>query len=165
MNLKNLIPWKKEERPLTRRREDIDPMTLLQRRMNSLFDDFFSDSSRDLWNGFSGGFAPQMEVSETDKEVRISAELPGLDEKDVEVSLSGNLLTIKGEKKEEKDEDKGDYRHSERSYGYFERTLQLPDGADVDKITAKCQKGVLKVTVPKKPEEQNARRKIELLGE
>ena len=97
--------------------------------------------------------------------MRISAELPGLDEKQVEVSLSGNLLTIKGEKQEERDEDKGDYRHSERSYGYFGRTVQLPEGADVDKVTAKCQKGVLKVIVPKKPEAQNARRKIELLGE
>ena len=81
------------------------------------------------------------------------------------MSLSGNLLTIKGEKKEENDEDRGDYRHSERSCGYFERTLQLPEGADVEKVTAKCQKGVLKVTVPKKPEAQNTRRKIELLGE
>src|SRR5215210_6466251 len=100
MNLKSLIPWKKEDRTLARsRREEGDPLMELQRRMNSIFDDFLCRSSSDLWNPFGNGlgsFAPQIDVSETGKEVRISAERPGLDEKDIEVTLSGNMLTIKG---------------------------------------------------------------------
>lgn len=162
MNLTSIIPWKKEDRQVARRREDGDPFALLQRRMNSLFDDFFGRSSSDLWSGFGNAFAPQIDLSETDTEVRISAELPGLEEKDVEVTLSDNRLTIKGEKKEEQEEEKGDYYHSERSYGYFERSVQLPQGVDADKAKAKFKKGVLKVAIPKKPEAQSTRRKIEL---
>jgi HSP20 family protein len=165
MNLTSIIPWKKEERPLARRHGDGDPLALLQRRMNGLFEDFFGRSSFDLWNGFEGSFAPRIDVSEGDKEVRISAELPGLDEKELDVTLSGNLLTIKGEKKEEQEEEKGAYWHSERRYGYFERSVPLPQGVDADKATAKFKKGVLKVTVPKKPEAQSSRRKIELLSD
>jgi HSP20 family protein len=99
-----------------------------------------------------------VDVSETGKEVRITAELPGLDEKDVEVTVTNNMLTIKGEKEEEE----GDYYHSERSYGYFDRTIALPQGIDADNAKAKFKKGVLKVTIPKKPEAQSSRRKIEL---
>jgi HSP20 family protein len=163
MNLTSIIPWKKEERAPARREGDGAPLALLQRRMNSLFDDFFGRSSSDLWNGFEGSFAPRIDVSDSDKEVRVSAELPGLDEKEVDVTLSGNLLTIKGEKKEEQDETKGDYWHSERRYGYFERSVQLPQAVDADKAKAKFRKGVLKVTIPKKLEAQSSRRKIELL--
>ena len=162
MNLKSIIPWKKEERPLATRRGDGDPFALLQRRMNSVFDDFFGRSSSDLWGGFNGGFAPQIDVSANDKEVRISAELPGLDEKEVDVTLTGDLLNIKGKRKEEQ---KGSYCHSERHYGYFKRAVQLPQGVDTDNAKAKFRKGVLKVTIPKKPEAQSSRRKIELLTE
>ncbi len=108
----------------------------------------------------AGEFLPRVDVSETGKEVRITAELPGLDEKDMEVAVTNNMLTIKGEKKVEEEE--GDYYHSERSYGYFNRTIALPQGIDADKAEAKFKKGVLKVTIPKKPEAQSWRRKIEL---
>jgi HSP20 family protein len=161
MNLKSIVPWNKEKRSLARRPEDDDPLAQLQRRMNSLFDDFFSRSSSDLWGGDTGAFQPRMDVSETDKEVRIAAELPGLDEKDVEVTVTNNILTIKGEKKVEKEEE-GDYYHSERSYGYFDRTIELPQGIDADNAKAKFKRGVLKVTIPKKPEAQSHRRRIEL---
>jgi HSP20 family protein len=165
MNLKSLIPWKKEDQPLARRSYESDPFLQMQRRMNGLFDDFFGRSSSDLWNGVNGTFAPQIELSETGKEVRVAAELPGLDEKDVEVTLSGDLLTIKGEKKHEHEEEKGDYYHSERSYGYFQRSVQLPQGVDAEKAKAKFKKGVLKVSIPKKPEAQSNRRRIELAGD
>ena len=126
------------------------------------FDDFFSRSSRDLWGGNTGAFQPLTDVSETDKEVRITAELPGLHEKDVEVMVDNNRLIIKGEKKAEKEEQDGQYYHSERSYGYFDRTVELPQGIDADKGKAEFKKGVLKVTLPKKPEAQRYRRRIEL---
>ncbi|WP_370455213.1 Hsp20/alpha crystallin family protein [Pseudolabrys sp. FHR47] len=92
---------------------------------------------------------PSIDVVETDKEIEITAELPGLEEKDVQLNVADNLLTIRGEKKAEK-EDKGkDYRIVERSYGAFERTLELPPGVDADAIKASIAKGVLTVTVPK----------------
>jgi HSP20 family protein len=163
MNLKSIIPWKKEERQVDRTREDGNPFSLFQRQMDSLFDDVFGRSSMEPWNEFRGRrFAPDIDVNETDKEVRVTAELPGLDEKDVELSLTGNLLSIKGEKKEEHEEEKGDYYRSERSYGYFERAVQLPEGIDADKAKANFKKGVLKVSIPKKPEAQSSRRKTEL---
>ena len=160
MNLQSIIPWKKEERSLAHRRGDGDPFAQLQRRMNSVFDDFFGRSSSDLGGAAAVEFLPRVDVSETGKEVRITADLPRLDEKDVEVTVTNNMLTIKGEKKVEKEE--GDYYHSERSYGYFDRTIALPQGIDADNAKAKFKKGVLKVTIPKKPEAQRSRRKIEL---
>jgi len=88
-------------------------------------------------------------VTETDKEIEITAELPGLEEKDVQINLSDNLLTIRGEKKAEKEQKEKDYRLVERSYGSFLRTLELPEGVDPNGIKATIAKGVLKVTVPK----------------
>jgi len=161
MNLKSIIPWSKEETGLSRRGVG-EPLDFLQRRMNRVFDDFLGRSPSELWNAFDGAFAPQIDVSETEKDVRVSAELPGLEEKEVEVTLTGTLLTIKGEKKEEQEEEKGDYWHHERSYGLFERSVELPAGLDADKANAKFKNGVLKVTIPKKPEVQSSKKKIEL---
>jgi HSP20 family protein len=88
-------------------------------------------------------------VSETDKEIKVSAELPGMDDKDIDVSLTRDALTIKGEKKEEK-EDKGkDYYKMERSYGSFTRSIPLPVEVDTDKVQATFKKGVLEITLPK----------------
>ena len=92
---------------------------------------------------------PSMDVMETDKEIEISAELPGLEEKDVQVNVADNLLTIRGEKKAEKEQKAKNHRLVERSYGMFERTLELPDGVNAEAIKASISKGVLKVTVPK----------------
>ena len=163
MNLTSIIPWKKEGRSLTPRHENGDPFALFQRRMNSLFDDFLAPSSGNFWNGSGKGFAPQIALSETDKEVRVTAELPGLDEKEVEVTLSENLLNIKGEKKQEHEAEQGDSWYNERSYGYFERTVQLPEGVDADNAKAQFKKGVLGIILPKKPEAQRRCRKIELI--
>jgi HSP20 family protein len=162
VNLKSIVPWNNEKRSLARWPEGGDPFIQLQRRINSLFDDLFSRSSLDLWGGNIGAFQPRIDVSETDREVRINAELPGLDEKDVEVTMTDNMLTIKGEKKDEKEEEEGDYYHSERSYGYFDRTIELPQGIDAANGKAKFKRGVLKVTIPKKPGAQSHRRRIEL---
>ena len=163
MKLNSLIPWRNEDKRLEQWPADGDPFVALQRRMNSLFEDFFGDSSSSLLPSGHGSFAPQMEVTETGKEVRITAELPGLDEKDIEVSVTGNMLTLSGEKKEEHEEEKGSYRQSERSYGYFERCVPLPKGIDADKAMAKFKNGVLKITLPKKAEAQSSPRKIQLL--
>jgi HSP20 family protein len=162
LNLKNMIPWNQDDRQLARRQASEEPVLAFQRRLNSLFDDFFGRSPLDLWPSGADGFAPRIDVSETGKEVRVSAELPGLDEKDVEVTVTGNHLSIKGEKKEEREDRHGDYWHSERSYGHFERVLELPEGLETDQTKATFKKGVLKVTIPKVPGAQSTAKKIEL---
>ena len=105
---------------------------------------------------------PAMDVAETDKAYEITAELPGMSESDVEVVAANGVLTIKGEKKEEKEEKKKDYYLSERRYGSFERRMQIPEDVEADKIEAAFKKGVLTVTLPKKPEAQKPAKKIEV---
>jgi HSP20 family protein len=101
------------------------------------------------FEGRIGAFSPKVDVTENEKEFNISAELPGMDDKDIDVSLQNDMLTIRGEKKEEK-EDKGkDYYRMERSYGYFSRTIPLPVEVETDKVDAKFKKGVLTITLPK----------------
>ena len=133
--------------------------------MNNLFDSFLGRASADIWDNGAGEFMPQVDLGEMEKEVRLTAELPGLEEKDVEVVLTENTLTIKGEKKVEKEEEKRDYYHSERSYGYFNRTIAIPPEVDADKAKARFRNGVLRVTIPKKLEAQHARKRIPLNGD
>lgn len=143
MNLKSLIPVGRDRGVA---RSD-NPFVSLQREIDRLFEDFgrgfptFGTGKNEL--------LPNMDVTETDKEIEITAELPGLEEKDVQINVADNLLTIRGEKKSEKEEKDKNYRLIERSYGSFERTLELPDGCNADAIQASIAKGVLKVTVPK----------------
>lgn len=124
----------------------------------------FEDFSRDFGWGPPAtadmATAPRIDVSETDAEIKMEAELPGVEEKDVEVLLSDGHLTIKGEKKQEKKEKKEDYYLHERSYGSFARSVTLPFDADPDKIKAKFANGVLTVTLPKPPEAKAKAKKI-----
>jgi HSP20 family protein len=105
---------------------------------------------------------PELDVRENANAIIVEAELPGVDEKDVTVTLTNGVLTIKGEKKHEKDEKGENYHLTERSYGSFERAIRLPDTVDDAKVEAKFDKGVLKVTAAKKPEAVKAERKIEI---
>jgi HSP20 family protein len=104
--------------------------------------------------------APAVDVTEKGSEYEITTELPGLDEKNVEVKLSNGTLTIKGEKKEEREEKQKDYQLSERSYGSFMRSFQLPEGIDESKIEAKLSKGVLTVKLPKSAEAKKKEKTI-----
>jgi HSP20 family protein len=147
MAIRNLVPFGKKSVPV--RREEESPFTLLRREMDSLFDNFFRGFELEPFESHMGAFTPKVDVNETDKEIKISAELPGMDEKDIDVSLLNDMLTIKGEKKEEK-EDKGkDYYRVERSYGSFSRTIPIPVDVETDKVEAKFKKGVLNITLPK----------------
>jgi HSP20 family protein len=105
---------------------------------------------------------PELDVRENTNAVVVEAELPGVDEKDVSVTLANGLLTIKGEKKHEKEEKGENYYLAERSFGSFERSIRLPDTIDEGKVEARFDKGVLKVTAAKKPEAVKAERKIEI---
>jgi HSP20 family protein len=106
--------------------------------------------------------APAMDIAEKDKAYQVTAELPGLDEKDIDVTVSDNVLTIKGEKKEEKEEKEKNYYLSERRYGAFQRSFDLPSGVDTAKIEAQFAKGVLTITLPKSAEAQKKQRKIDV---
>jgi len=148
MRIRNLLPA--VSRPAGR--EDDHPFYSLQHQMNSLFDDFFSGfdiTPRALASGGFGAFTPSLDVKESDKDFTIRAELPGVEEKDVEVTLTNDAVTIKGEKKEEK-EDKGkNYYYMERSYGSFNRVIPLAVETDANKAQASFKNGVLNITIPK----------------
>ena len=135
-------------------REDDNPLLTLQRDLNRVFEDFWSRSGFGALDGFGAGSMPRVDVADADKEIEVTLELPGMTEKDVELSVSGDVLTIKGEKKaEQKDEQKG-YYLSERSYGPFFRTVPLPPGVEADKASAEFQNGLLKVRLPQSAEAQ-----------
>jgi HSP20 family protein len=144
MNLKSLIPVGRQ-RGLA---SADNPFLSLQNEIDRLFDNF-TRGFPTLGNSVTNVTLPTMDVAETDKEIEITAELPGLEEKDVQINVADNVLTIRGEKKAEKEQKDKNYRLVERSYGSFERSLQLPDGVDADAIKASIDKGVLKVVVPK----------------
>jgi len=147
MSLRSLLPIGRERR-VGRFGE---PFTTLQREIDRLFDDFTRGWPTVGWPtaGGTAELIPSMDVAETEKEIEITAELPGLEEKDVQVNVSDNVLTIKGEKKSEKEQKNKNYRMFEGSYGSFYRTIELPAGINPDGIQANLSNGVLKVTVPK----------------
>lgn len=140
----------------------VDPFRSLHRQMDRLFEDF----SRDLhWPRFetaSEMAMPLIDVAETDDGLTVTAELPGIEEKDIEVDLTNNILTLKGEKKSETEEKKADYHFRERSYGSFARSIAVPFDVDPDKVEAGFAKGVLTVTLPRPPEAKRATRKIKV---
>jgi HSP20 family protein len=153
MTIKDLVPWKKSDKQALVRREE-DPFYAFRQEMDQVFDNFFGRGfgltpfGSNFMEGF-GEFNPRVDVTENDQEVKITAELPGLEEKDIDVSLSNDMLTLKGEKKAEQ-EDKGEnYYRMERSYGSFQRSIQLPAEVDGDKVEATFKKGVLNITLPK----------------
>lgn len=106
------------------------------------------------------GTTPVVDVVEKDNAYEITAELPGMDAKDIDIKFAHGMLTIKGEKKEEKEEKKKDYYLSERRYGSFQRSFQAPDGVDPDKIEASFEKGVLKIALPKTAQAKDQEKKI-----
>lgn len=148
------------------------PFEGLRHEVDRLFDDFgsgfwrfpFRRSIFDLepvWRReVRWAAVPAVDIVEKDRQYEITAELPGLDESNIEVKVSNGGLTIKGEKKEEKEEKKKDYYLSERRFGSFERCFRVPEGVDANKIEASFKKGVLKVTLPKTPEAQKQEKKI-----
>jgi len=162
MNMRDLIPWGRNQTAPSRFREEGDPFVTLHREMNRLFDDVFRTFETTPFGSFGGmgrmGGWPHMEVVETDKDIRVSAELPGMEENDVEVLMSDGILTIRGEKKSEI-EDK-DRAFSERLYGRFERRIPLAWDVEDDKIEATFKNGVLTVTLPKSAESRSNVKRI-----
>jgi len=137
----SLIPW--------RSRREIDRF---KGEFDKLFDDFFT-------RGFFGrsleemDWVPAVDMSETEKEIVINAEVPGMDAKDIDISLNGRILTIKGERKQEKEEKEKNYHRVERKYGAFSRSFELPTDVDADKVKASYKNGVLNLNLPKTKEQ------------
>jgi HSP20 family protein len=147
-----LMPWKKrEQKDWVNLRRDFDDLA------NRFFDrDFWAPSDmfkEDSW-------FPTIDISEGKKDITVKAEIPGVEANDIDISLNGKLLTIKGEKKQEKKEKEENYHRMERSYGYFNRTIELPSEVDPEKVDASYKKGVLKVELKKTKESET--KKIEI---
>jgi len=138
-----MLPWKKKD--------DESGLMTLQRQMNRLFEDFFG-RGLGLEPFAHEGWAPALDVEETNDAVIVKAEVPGVDPKDVDISISGDVLTLQGHKKEEKEEKGKSFHRIERSYGAFSRSVLLPAPIESEKVEAKYDKGVLEITMPKKPE-------------
>lgn len=165
MAMQSLMPFSRNL-PASRTLEDMDPFVVMRRQMNRLFDDIFGDLALPGFDGPAGRqmVAPKIDVSETDKELRITAELPGVKEDDVEVMLDEDSVTIRGEiNQQREDEDKDrNYHVRERIEGVFSRTLTLPFRADPNKVQASFRDGILTVTIPKPEEAQQKQQRIQV---
>ncbi len=149
------------------RQESAYPVVSVQQEVNRFFDDVFRGWGiegapfRSVEDGLRA-YTPSVDVAEDEKEIRISAELPGLEAKDVEVSLNGDVLTIRGEKKSETEDSRKYYYRVERSYGAFARSVALPADVDHERISASFKNGVLTITLPKTPQATQQARKIDV---
>ena len=164
MNVRDLVPWGKSDRERNSSQSGSLPSVVnLHREMNRLFDDVFRgfDDSR-IFGGRAVGW-PSIDVEETDKQFRVTAELPGLEERDVEVLLHEGVLTIKGEKKIESEDRNRSY--SERFYGRFERQIALDRHIEESAVSASFKNGVLTVTVPKNSKAVESTKRIAINSE
>jgi len=167
MLFRDLIPFT-DTRPMKAERRQLDPLHAMQREMNRMFKGVWEDFDLPTWRGDNGDFgeladfAPSLDVSETDNQFRVTAELPGMEEKDVEVTFADGVLSIAGEHKEEKEEKDEDEKYylRECSYGSFRRALPLGDRVDADKVKAKFKNGKLTVILPKTKEAKEKIKRI-----
>jgi HSP20 family protein len=154
MRIRELVPWRNREREheLSRRGESHDPFTALESQMRRYFDDFFEgfDLAPFGKGGLhEAGLTPKVDVAETYDAVHVTADLPGMSENDIEVTLSDGHLHIRGEKHAEKEDKDKNYHRIERSYGSFQRSIALPAEVDSQKVDASFKNGVLSVVLPK----------------
>jgi len=167
MNMRDLIPWgRSSPAPSAYRDSEQNPFLALHREVNRLFDNVFRSFDAPIpafsrLSSWSSGW-PNVEISENDKEVRVTAEVPGLEEKDIDVTLDDGVLTLRGEKRSET-EDK-DRQFSERFYGRFERRIPLGVEIEEDKAAADFRNGVLTVTLPKTARAQSKAKRIAING-
>lgn len=166
MQIKDLIPWARKDEAGDTKGSDQNPLVALQREMNQVFENFMNRFGKGLgqldWPW--GNSEAKSDVVQTDGAVEVSIELPGMDMKDIEVTVTDDMLTVKGEKKIERQEEKKGYYLSERSYGAIYRTIPLPPGVDGEKAEATFKNGVLTIRLPQTPEAQARVKHIEVKG-
>ncbi len=160
MQIKDLIPWAHKDREPELKSGDQNPIATLQRDMNRLFEGFWTRAGNLDWPW--GGGEAKSDVVETADAVEVSIELPGMEMKDIDVTVTDDMLTIRGEKKVERQEEKKGYYLSERSYGSIYRTIPLPPGVDGEKAEASFKNGVLTLALPKTAEAQAKVKRIEV---
>lgn len=164
--MNSIIPLRKKVEAVELARDVDFPLETLHRELHELFDSFFEDFGSPQWmtrrpiEHGARELSPSFDVTESADAVQVLAELPGLDEKDIEVTLDGHTLIVRGEKRQDKEEKKKTYHLVERSFGQFQRVVPLPQGIDKDKIKAKFSRGVLDITIPKTEEARAERKKI-----
>jgi len=134
-------------------------LSQFRHEMETLFDRFFDKPFAPM-RFETGEWFPALDVAETDKEIIVRAEIPGMEAKDIDISLKGNLLTLKGERKQESEKKEENFHRMERAYGNFSRTIQLPVEVDEEKVAAVYKKGILQINLPKTS--RAAVRKIEI---
>jgi HSP20 family protein len=161
---RDLTPWRQSPAAYAR-----DPFGAFRREMDRLFEDFFApvearSFSPAATRGSGSGLWPSLDVDENDQAYIVTAELAGVDQKDIELSLHENALTLRGEKRSEQKQDEGGRRYSERAYGRFERTVPFANEIDADRVEATCENGVLKITLPKNAKARDKDRRIEIRG-
>lgn len=147
MDITNLIPFGKKN--VAVRRDEENPFAMMQSEMNRIFDSFTRSLGVDTFPAVYSAFTPRLDVTEDAKAFTVTAELPGMSDKEIDLSIAGDTLTIRGEKKEEKEEQGKNYFYSERTYGSFSRSIPLPRQIEADKVAASFKKGVLTITLPK----------------
>lgn len=159
----NLTPWRGGGSGLTPFGRD--PFANFRHEMDRLFDDFFAPAETRSFGATAAALQPSIDVEETEQAYVVTAELPGIAEKDIELSLADNALTLSGEKRSEHEEKDGGRRYTERSFGRFSRTIPFPAEVDADKVQAACRNGVLTVTLPKNAKARDKSRRIEVRAE
>jgi HSP20 family protein len=159
-----IIPWKNKDKPAPA--GPAAPVAQFRSEFDRLLERFFSDpwSGTALGEGFGdgGAFLPTLEVVESGRELTVRAEVPGIEPKDIELNMAGDILTISGEKRLDRDEQDETWHHSERRYGSFRRSLRLPASVDAARVSAEYDKGVLTVHLPRT--EASRSRRIEVKG-
>ncbi|MDF7823852.1 Hsp20/alpha crystallin family protein [Pontiellaceae bacterium B12227] len=154
-----LMPWRKQSMQHNSARAE-HPLDMLHREVNELFETYFRGTTERF--GRSTMASVGYEVSETDHEIRVKVELPGMDQKDIRVELDENMLIVQGERRERQEEKKRNYHVSQMSYGGYCRSIPLPASVEGDKTKARYKRGVLTLTLPKTKEARSARRRIEV---
>jgi HSP20 family protein len=163
VDLKSLVPWRDKNKLQTPAMRDdfFDPFVTFRREMDRMFDGFFGSGLRQAQSTWHS-LTPAVDVDENEKEIIVTAELPGVTEKDVEVGLAGDILTIQGEKHSQHEEKNGDSSYTERRFGSFSRVVRLPFETGEEQVDAKFGNGVLTVRIPKPAQLQRAVRRIEV---
>ncbi len=154
MAIKNLLPWNRDTKINTLRKypeeEPLNALLNMQNELDQMFESFFERPfGRESRTDFPFSFSPSVDVAETDKEITVTADLPGLKADEVEISLENRVLTIRGEKNFEKEDEGHHFHRKERSYGAFQRDVVLPADVKEDQIEAVFKNGVLEITAPK----------------
>lgn len=159
MRLRDLVPWREESKGLVR----LDPVTRLQGEINRLFEGFFPGFSAELPSEIAerrAQFSPRIELKENDKAILVKCELPGLSEKEIDIGLGDDYLTIKGEKRYEEEKTEGEVTYHETSYGRFERIIPLTCPINQEAIDCTLKQGVLRLTLPKRAGAEKGVRKV-----